>query len=111
MLLILVILEGWGSLVDFSSKSKVGSQNTSSDVLVVSLKEVSNCLWGLGVKWRHGVLESDSLLQDPSESALFDEEASRKLTQKSGIDLAEINVELEIFGKESVPLSVALGEQ
>jgi hypothetical protein len=50
------------------------------------------------------------LLQDPSKSALLNKEASRQLTQKTRIDLAEINVELEIFGKESAPLSVALGE-
>ena len=107
MLLIFVCLESWGSLIDFRSKSEIWSQNTSLDIFVVALDEVSDCLGDFSIERREGVLKSVFLFQNPSISALFDEETGWEITQKAGIHLAEIHVEFDIFGEESVPLSVA----
>jgi len=107
ILLLFVFLERWGSLIDFRSKSEIWSQNASLDVFVIALDEVSDCLRDFGIERTESVLKSVFLFQNPGVSAFLDEEAGWKFTQKSGIHLAEINIEFEIFGEESVPFSLA----
>jgi hypothetical protein len=107
ILLAFVFLESWGSLIDFTSKSEIWSQNTSLDVFVVALDKVSDCLGDFSIEWRESVLKSEFLFQNPSVSALLDKEAGWELAQKTRIYFAKIDAKFKIFGEESVPLSVA----
>ena len=61
-------------MIDFGCESKVGGEDTAFDVLVVSIDEISDCKWSLGVVGAESVLEAIVLLCDPGESAFFYED-------------------------------------
>ena len=108
VLLILVLLQGRLTLINFSSKAVVGHEHQGFDVLVVLLPELSHSFRADGVIGVEGVFEPQFLLHDPGEPALLDEDAAGQLGQNSRVELVELIIDLEVLLEEAVPLAVAL---
>ena len=83
--------------------------HTGFNILIVSVDKVSNCERRFYVKGSDGVVESVSLLDNPGESALFDEDALGQFAQNRRVNFVERSIDFEILGEELGPRSVALG--
>ena len=84
-------------------------EHTGLDVLVVPVDKVTDGERRFYVEGGDGVVESVSLLDNPGESALFDEDALRQFAQNRGVDFVERSIDFEVLGEELGPRSVALG--
>lgn len=81
--------EGRFRLVDLSSKTEIGSQDTDFDFLVISVDQFSDGLGLDSVEGAEGEVESVLLFDNPSQSALLDEDSVGKLTEEGRIELME----------------------
>ncbi len=111
MLLSLVFLQGRFCLINLSCESIVWNQYKLLNDLVVFLEEFSNSFRVACIKRIKSVGESSLLFDDPSEPTFFYEDSGSEFWKKGGIQFMEAFWDLQIFGKETVPVSITFAEK